>query len=101
MAEKRRYEYPLQLPESLKETETHLAKEGGASLNQWVVSAVAQRIGAVETARAYFQSLASTANVDDLRRLLNRARACRPNPATRFRRSDARQRRPSLSLLTS
>lgn len=73
MSAKRRYKYPLQLPESLKETAVHLAKEDGVSLNQWIVSAVAQKIGAVETAQAYFQRRASAANLDDLRRLLNSA----------------------------
>lgn len=73
MSAKRRYKYPLQLPESLKATAVHLAKEDGVSLNQWIVSAVAQKIGAVETAQTYFQRRASAANVEDLRRLLNSA----------------------------
>ena len=34
-----RYKYPLQLPQSLKETASRLAREDGVSLNQWIVTA--------------------------------------------------------------
>ena len=46
-----RYRYPLSLPASSKETAARLAREDGVSLNQWIVTAVAQKIGAVETAK--------------------------------------------------
>lgn len=45
-----RTRYPLHLPGSLKETAARLAKNDGVSLNQWIATAVAQKIGAVETA---------------------------------------------------
>ena len=41
-----RYKYPLNLPMSLKETAARLAKDDGVSLNQWIATAVAQKIGA-------------------------------------------------------
>ena len=48
-----RYRYPLNLPLSLKETAARLAKDDGVSLNQWIATAVAQKIGAVETAEVF------------------------------------------------
>ncbi len=55
MSETTRYKYPLKLPASLKETAARLAKEDGVSLNQWIATAVAQKIGAVETAADFFE----------------------------------------------
>jgi hypothetical protein len=46
--------YPLKLPASIKAAAARLAKEDGVSLNQWIATAVAQKIGAVETAAAFF-----------------------------------------------
>ena len=42
--------YPLKLPISIKTAATRLAKEDGVSLNQWIASAVAQKVGVAETA---------------------------------------------------
>ncbi len=64
MTETVRYKYPLQLPESLKEIAVRLAKEDGVSLNQWIVAAVAQKIGAVETAAEFFVRRAENADID-------------------------------------
>ena len=58
MTQTQRYKYPLQLPQSLKETAARLAHEDGVSLNQWIVSAVAQKIGAVETAADFLKARA-------------------------------------------
>ena len=41
--------YPLKLPVSLKKEAARLAKQDGVSLNQWIATAVAQKIGVVET----------------------------------------------------
>ena len=46
--------YPLKLPASIKAAAARLAKEDGVSLNQWIATAVAQKIGVVETAAAFF-----------------------------------------------
>lgn len=46
--------YPLKLPTSIKAAAARLAKEDGVSLNQWIASAVAQKVGAVETAAVFF-----------------------------------------------
>ena len=52
--------YPLKLPTSIKAAASRLAKEDGVSLNQWIAAAVAQKVGAVETAE-FFKSRAATA----------------------------------------
>jgi hypothetical protein len=46
--------YPLKLPASIKAAAVRLAKEDGVSLNQWIATAVAQKIGVVETAATFF-----------------------------------------------
>lgn len=68
-----RYKYPLQLPMSLKDAAARLAREDGVSLNQWIVAAVAQKIGAVETAETFLRERAAGAAPGDLTRFLNRA----------------------------
>ena len=64
-----RYRYPLSLPASLKETAARLVREDGVSLNQWIVTAVAQKIGAVETAEVLLAERAARAAGDLLRYL--------------------------------
>ena len=73
MMRTRRSGISLQLPQSLKEAAARLAKEDGVSLNQWIVSAVAQKIGAVETADDFLKARAGMARRGDLTRLLDRA----------------------------
>ena len=80
MTDTRRYKYPLQLPISLKDTAIRLAKEDGVSLNQWIVAAVAQKIGAVETAEAFLRQRATGAVENDLKRYLDKAPDLLPNP---------------------
>jgi hypothetical protein len=73
MSEPRRYKYPLHLPESLKKTAARFAKEDGVSLNQWIVAAVAQKIGAVETAEEFLRRRTGKSERGDLTRLLDKA----------------------------
>lgn len=80
MSEARRYKYPLQLPMSLKATAARLAREDGVSLNQWITAAVAQKIGAVETADALLKQRAATARPGGLTRYLDRAPDVPPAP---------------------
>lgn len=80
MSEARRYKYPLQLPMSLKETATRMAREDGVSLNQWITAAVAQKIGAVETADSFLERRAATARTGDLTRYLDKAPDLPPVP---------------------
>lgn len=80
MTQTQRYKYPLQLPQSLKETAARLAQEDGVSLNQWIVSAVAQKIGAVETAADFLKARAGTAKRGGLMAFLDRAPDTPPMP---------------------
>lgn len=65
--------YPLKLPESVKKAAQRLAKEDGVSLNQWIASAVAQKVGVVETAADFFKKRAGDANGDGLLKYLRTA----------------------------
>ncbi len=62
--------YPLKLPASVKAAAARLAKEDGVSLNQWIASAVAQKVGAIETAAEFFRRRAGDAKPEDLRAIL-------------------------------
>ena len=75
-----RTRYPLHLPDSLKETAARLAKDDGVSLNQWITAAVAQKIGAVETAEELLRGRAAGAKPGDLTRYLDRAPDAPPEP---------------------
>lgn len=45
--------YPLKLPRSVKDAAARLAREDGVSLNQWIASAVAEKVGSIETAAMF------------------------------------------------
>jgi hypothetical protein len=72
--------YPLKLPASIKAAAARLAKEDGVSLNQWIATAVAQKIGAVETAAIFFRRRAGGATPDDLKRILEKVPDATPDP---------------------
>jgi hypothetical protein len=61
------------LPESLKESAMRLAEQDGVSLNQWIVAAVAQKIGAVESAEGFLKDRAAGAKAGGLLGLLDNA----------------------------
>ena len=65
--------YPLKLPTSIKTAAQRLAKEDGVSLNQWIAVAIAQKIGAVETAAGFLSTRAGTARPADMLVFLDRA----------------------------
>ena len=71
--------YPLKLPTSIKTAAARLAKEDGVSLNQWIASAVAQKVGAVETAADFFRQRAGDAKPEDLHAVLARAPDRKPD----------------------
>ena len=64
--------YPLKLPTSIKRAAARLAKEDGVSLNQWIATAVAQKVGVVETAAEFFRERSKGATGDRLLALLER-----------------------------
>jgi hypothetical protein len=72
--------YPLKLPASVNAAAARLANEDGVSLNQWIATAVAQKIGTVETAAAFFRRRAGGATPDDLERVMNKVRNLPPEP---------------------
>ncbi|HEV2133839.1 MAG TPA: hypothetical protein VGR47_06210 [Terracidiphilus sp.] len=51
----------LEIPESLLKRAEELAREDGVSLDTWVTSALAQKIGVVETAADFFKRRAAGA----------------------------------------
>jgi len=72
--------YPLKLPLSIKKAAQRLAQEDGVSLNQWIAAAVAEKVGAVETAAAFFQRRAGKATGAGLMRFLRQAPNVPPEP---------------------
>jgi len=66
--------YPLKLPASVKDAAVRLAKKDGVSLNQWIASAVAQKIGSMET-EEFFARYAERAKPGDLAKILSRVPA--------------------------
>ena len=77
--------YPLKLPASIKNAAQRLAKEDGVSLNQWISVAVAQKIGAVETAAAFFERRSQNATGKTLKRLLLHAPNRKPDTEDELR----------------
>jgi hypothetical protein len=71
--------YPLKLPASVQEAATRLARADGVSLNQWIASAVAQKVGAVETA-AFFERRSGEARPEGLLPFLRSAPDRPPEP---------------------
>lgn len=72
--------YPLKLPTSIKMAAARLAKEDGVSLNQWIASAVAQKVGVVETAAEFFKRRASGRTGDGLGSILDKVPDRAPEP---------------------
>lgn len=65
--------YPLKLPASVKTAAQRLAREDGVSLNQWISSAVAEKVGAVETSSAFLKRQSTGAKPEDLLWFLDNA----------------------------
>ena len=65
--------YPLKLPLSIKKAAQRLAQEDGVSLNKWIASGVAEKVGVVETAAEFFKKRASRKTGDQLIEFLRNA----------------------------
>ncbi|HEV2522212.1 MAG TPA: hypothetical protein VGT24_07495 [Candidatus Acidoferrales bacterium] len=76
--------YPLKLPTSIKKAAQRLAKEDGVSLNQWIASAVPQKVGVVETAAEFFKRRARGASGKGLGWFLRRAPKFAPEDGDRI-----------------
>ncbi|MBY6240439.1 toxin-antitoxin system HicB family antitoxin [Methylosinus sp. Sm6] len=72
--------YPLKLPTSLKKEAARLAKQDGVSLNQWIATAVAQKIGVVETTAEFLKRRAGNASGSGLSEILRHAPDRAPDP---------------------
>lgn len=72
--------YPLKLPLSIKRAAERLAREDGVSLNQWIASAVAQKVGVAETAAEFFKKRAGKASGSGLMKFLRSAPDVAPDP---------------------
>ena len=72
--------YPLKLPQSIKAAAARLAKDDGVSLNQWIATAVAQKVGAVETEAEFFRQRAGGADGKSLLSILDKVPDVPPAP---------------------
>ena len=70
---------PLRLPRSLKQAVERLSKQEGTSINQFVATAVAEKISALETAR-FFQDRKNRVDFKAFDRILRRRGGERPRP---------------------
>ncbi|HEX9648308.1 MAG TPA: YlcI/YnfO family protein [Alphaproteobacteria bacterium] len=64
--------YSLRLPRSLKEAVAELSREEGTSINQFVATAVAEKVSALSTAR-YFAQRRARADLAAFDRLMGRS----------------------------
>lgn len=63
--------YALRMPVSLKQGVTEFARIDGTTLNQFIVSAVAEKLAALQTA-SYFTQRAANGDVQQALKFLNR-----------------------------
>ncbi|HMD97765.1 MAG TPA: toxin-antitoxin system HicB family antitoxin [Terriglobia bacterium] len=63
--------YPLRLPRSLKDAVVRLSKRDGTSINQFVATAVAEKVSALETAR-FFQDRKARADFKAFDKIMKR-----------------------------
>lgn len=75
--------YPLRLPASLKAAVVEISKEDGTSINQFVTTAVAEKISAMKTAE-FFTSRRAKSDIKAARRILRRKGGQPPEPKDRL-----------------
>ena len=73
-----RASYPLKMPLSVKTAAARLAKADGVSLNQFIAAAVAEKVGAIETADEFLRLRAAKSKPADLMRFLRSAPNAKP-----------------------
>ena len=83
MVKKETSTYPLRLPKSLKEAAAQIAREDGTSINQFVATAVAEKVSAMKTAD-FFAARSADADIEAARRLLRRDGGQPPEPEDRL-----------------
>lgn len=75
--------YPLRMPSSLKRAVREVSRRDGTSINQFVTTAVAEKLSAMRTAE-FFAERRSQADIDAARRLLRRRGGQPPDPSDRL-----------------
>ena len=65
--------YPLKLPPSIKNATAELAASDGVSPDQFIVAAVAEKVGCLRTAREFLRERAGSAKPKDVLKYLRRA----------------------------
>jgi len=75
--------YPLRLPKSLKAAVANICAEEGTSINQFVATAVAEKVSAMKTAE-FFAAHAADADIGAALRLLARNGGQPPEPRDRL-----------------
>lgn len=65
--------YPLKLPHSVKAAAERLAKADGVSLNQFIATAVAEKIGTLNTVDAFLELQAGKSVPGDMMQFLTNA----------------------------
>jgi hypothetical protein len=63
--------YPLRLPRSLKDAVVRLSRQDGTSINQFVTTAVAEKVSALETAH-FFRDRKARADFKAFDRIMKR-----------------------------
>jgi hypothetical protein len=63
--------YPLRLPRSLKEAVERLSRQDGTSINQFVATAVAEKVSALQTAR-FFEDRRARADFKTFDKIMRR-----------------------------
>lgn len=71
--------FPLRLPNSLKAAVARICREDGTSINQFVTTAVAEKVSATRTAD-FFAAQGTDADIDAALRLLRRNGGQPPEP---------------------
>ena len=74
--------YPLRLPSSLKAAVREVSRRDGTSINQFVATAVAEKLSAMRTAD-FFAERGAEADIEAARRILRREGGEEPVPEDR------------------
>ena len=76
--------YPLRLPRSVKAAVEVLAEQEGVSVNQFIATAVAEKLTAMSTVQ-FFEERRGRADFQDFRRLMRRKRGQSPRSGDELR----------------
>ena len=75
--------FPLRMPASLQAAVTRISKEDGTGINQFVTTAIAEKISGMKTAE-FFAECGRNADIDVARRLIRREGGQPPDPSDRL-----------------